>query len=123
MAKLVIFDENVRGLELPEQGVVVGRSQSVDVPLDDRLLSRKHCAILPRGAAFTLVDLKSANGTYVNGQRVEWVGLEFDDVVELGSTVMVFLYSEVWNRGEGLTRLRNPVKARELVQRLNRQAG
>lgn len=123
MPKLVIFDEAVRGVELPDHGVIVGRSRKVDIPIDDRLLSRKHCTIVPGERFYRVIDLKSANGTYLNGQAIDKAELEFDDVLEIGSTVMVFLDTETWKRGEGLTRLRNPVKAQELVQRLNAKAG
>ena len=118
MARLMIFDDCVRGLDLPEHAIIVGRSKRVDVPIRDRILSRKHCSIIPMESGFSLVDLKSQNGTFVNGSRIEKAELEYDDVIEIGNTVMVFMESEVWNRGEGLARLRNPVKAQELVQRI-----
>ena len=47
MARLVIFDDRMRGLDLPEHAVVIGRSRKVDVPISDGILSRKHCSILP----------------------------------------------------------------------------
>ena len=123
MPRLVIFDETVRGVELPDHGVIIGRSRKVDIPIDDRLLSRKHCTIVPGERCYRVIDLKSAHGTFLNGQAVDKAELEFDDVLEVGSTVMVFLDTETWTRGEGLTRLRNPVKAQELIQRLNARAG
>jgi pSer/pThr/pTyr-binding forkhead associated (FHA) protein len=123
MAKLVVFDETVRGVELPECGVVIGRSRRVDLPLEDRLLSRKHCIIVPVNDTYCVADLKSANGTFLNGVQVMHSVLEFDDVIEVGNTVLVFLDSGTWERGEGLTSLRNPVKAQELIQRLNFHAG
>jgi pSer/pThr/pTyr-binding forkhead associated (FHA) protein len=51
--------------------LVVGRDASADISLDDRALSRRHCRIERRGAALWLIDLGSANGTLVNGTRVE----------------------------------------------------
>jgi hypothetical protein len=74
------------------------------------------------GSSYRLLDLKSANGSFVNGVRVEKADLEYDDVIEIGSTVMVLLESDTWERGEGLARLRNPLKAQELIQRLRRHA-
>jgi len=47
MARLMIFDDCVRGLDLPEHAIIVGRSKRVDVPIRDRILSRKHCSIIP----------------------------------------------------------------------------
>jgi pSer/pThr/pTyr-binding forkhead associated (FHA) protein len=120
MARLVIFDDRMRGIDLPEHAVVIGRSKKVDVPISDGILSRKHCSIVPMDSGFRLLDLKSQNGTFVNGERVEKTDLEFDDVIEIGNTVLVLLDTETWDRGEGLTGLRNPVKAQELIQRINR---
>ncbi len=118
MPRLIIFDSSVRGVDLPRQPLIIGRSKRSDIPIHDRLLSRKHCAVIPIGSTFKIVDLKSSHGTYLNGSRVERQQLAFDDVIEIGNTVMVYLDSDAWNRGEGLAVLRNPVKAQELVQRL-----
>ena len=121
MARLMIFDDCVRGLDLPEHAIIVGRSKRVDVPIRDRILSRKHCSIIPMESGFSLVDLKSQNGTFVNGSRIEKAELEYDDVIEIGETVIVSLDTDSWDRGEGLTRLRNPVKAQDLIQRINKK--
>ena len=121
MARLMIFDDRVRGLDLPEHAIIVGRSKRVDVPISDRILSRKHCSIIPVESGCTIVDLKSQNGTFVNGSRIDKAELEYDDVIEIGETVIVILDTDSWERGEGLTRLRNPVKAQDLIQRINRK--
>ena len=121
MARLMIFDDRVRGLDLPDHAIIVGRSKRVDVPISDRILSRKHCSIIPVESGCTIVDLKSQNGTFVNGSRIDKAELEYDDVIEIGETVIVILDTDSWERGEGLTRLRNPVKAQDLIQRINRK--
>ena len=121
MARLMIFDDRVRGLDLPEHAIIVGRSKRVDVPISDRILSRKHCSIIPMESGCSIVDLKSQNGTFVNGSRIDKAELEYDDVIEIGETVIVILDTDSWERGEGLTRLRNPVKAQDLIQRINRK--
>lgn len=118
MARLIVFDDQVRGVDLPGGTVIIGRSKKSDVPIRDTILSRKHCAIVSTESSYRIVDLKSSNGTFLNGSPVERASLSYDDVIEIGNTVMVFMESEVWNRGEGLARLRNPVKAQELVQRI-----
>ena len=119
MARLMIFDELMRGVDLPGHAIIIGRSKRVDLPITDRILSRKHCSIIPMDSGFSIVDLKSQNGTFVNGERIDKADLEYDDVIEIGETVMVILDTDSWNRGEGLTRLRNPVKAQELIQKIN----
>src|SRR5262245_16820752 len=118
MARLVIFDDRVRGLELPDRPVFIGRSKKNDIPIHDGLLSRKHCSIEPVGAGYRLLDLKSSNGTYLNGRAIDKVNLKVDDIIEIGRTVIVFLEEGVWSRGEGLAQLRNPLKAQELIGRI-----
>src|SRR6267142_2581862 len=118
MARLVIFDDRVRGMELPGRPVLIGRSRKNDLPINDGLLSRKHCSVVPMGTGYRLMDLKSSNGTYLNGKRIEKVDLTVDDIIEIGGTVMVFLEDGVWSRGEGLAHLRNPLKAQELIARI-----
>jgi hypothetical protein len=120
MARLVIFDDRVRAVELPQRQILIGRSKKNDVPINDRLLSRKHCSIVPLAGGYRLLDLKSSNGTYLNGERIEKIDLTVDDIVEIGQTVMVFLEDGVWSRGEALARLRNPIKAQELIGRIKR---
>jgi FHA domain len=121
MARLVIFDEAVRGVDLPPHPVILGRSRKADIPIHDHLLSRKHCTIVPDRAGLHLVDLKSSNGTFLNGNRIERVKVKSEDVIEIGNTVMVLLESATWKRGKNLPRLRNPAKAKELIQTLRKR--
>lgn len=55
-------------LDRPE--LTVGRSRSNDVVLASDMVSGRHCRILSQDGKYTLVDLDSTNGTYLNGQRV-----------------------------------------------------
>lgn len=50
--------------------LVIGRSPDCDVCIPDRRISRRHARVHWDGASFTLHDLDSANGTYLNGQRI-----------------------------------------------------
>ncbi|MFK8019903.1 MAG: FHA domain-containing protein [Pseudomonadales bacterium] len=60
------------GTEIELQGeMIVGRSDDCDITVDDSRVSRKHAAISMSDSIVSLEDLKSANGTYVNGQRLQ----------------------------------------------------
>lgn len=122
MARLVIFDDQVKAVELPDRQVLIGRSLKNDIPLSDGLLSRKHCSIVPVAGGYRLLDLKSSNGTYLNGEKIDKVDLTSDDIIEIGQSVIVFMEDGVWSRGEALARLRNPIKAQELIGRIKRHA-
>lgn len=49
----------------------VGRHPEADIFFDDVTVSRRHAEITRTGAIFELVDQRSLNGTYVNGERVD----------------------------------------------------
>jgi serine protease Do len=65
---------------------LVGR-EDADVILDDAEVSRRHALIRPVNGRFEISDLRSANGTRVNGSPVDGVQYLADgDVIELGRT-------------------------------------
>ena len=60
-----------KDIELTGEPLSIGRSREADIPLLDDKVSRVHCGIRLSEGEFYLKDLKSRNGTFVNGQRVE----------------------------------------------------
>jgi hypothetical protein len=85
MAKLVVsrggamlgswFIENRR--------LTIGRAEGTDIRLEDVAVSKQHAAIEVRGADHMLLDLDSANGTFVNGNRVTRHLLNHGDTIEI----------------------------------------
>ncbi len=76
--------------------VVVGRSRRVDNDLvidKDGMVSKRHAQISLAPAGYTIVDLDSTNGVWVNGKRVENCVLCDGDKIRLGATEMVFRQS------------------------------
>ena len=75
------------GRTVPVRGddLVIGRS-GADLDVDDRGVSRRHARI-SRGTdgAWTLVDLGSTNGTFLNGARVRAARLEDGDEIRVGA--------------------------------------
>ena len=70
---------------------LVGRSPECDIFLDDVTVSRRHAEIAREGDTFTIRDLGSLNGTYVNRKRIESTVLEDDDEVQIGKYRLTFL--------------------------------
>ena len=62
-----------------------------DVFLDDVTVSRRHAELQRAGETFTIRDLGSLNGTYVNRHRIESATLEDDDEVQIGKYRLTFL--------------------------------
>ena len=79
-----------KDIELTPEPLSIGRSREADIPLIDDKVSRVHCGIRLSDGEFYLKDLKSRNGTYVNGQRVEdTVKIKAGDRIQIGSTLFV----------------------------------
>lgn len=66
------------------QMLTVGRAAACDLQLEDDGVSRRHCSIELREGELWVRDLGSANGTFVNEERVETARLEPGDRVRLG---------------------------------------
>ena len=85
-------DGSGREFDLRKERLTIGRHRESDVFLEDLAVSRLHTTISNDGRGhYILRDENSANGTYVNGQRVssDYV-LQDGDEVQVGQTVLVF---------------------------------
>lgn len=76
-------------LETPT--VTLGRSSDCTVPIKDRFLSRHHAELIRNGLGWILHDCGSANGTFLNGTRIEKdVDLKRGDRIAFGDSEIVF---------------------------------
>jgi len=63
----------------------IGRSIAADLRLDDPSVSRRHALLVSeRGKALRVLDDRSLNGIFVNGEVVEWGKLEDGDELTIG---------------------------------------
>jgi hypothetical protein len=69
----------------------VGRHPESDIFLDDITVSRRHAEIRRGQDGFSLHDVGSLNGTYVNRERVEGAELRSGDEIQVGKFKLVFL--------------------------------
>jgi hypothetical protein len=70
---------------------LVGRHPDSDIFLDDVTVSRRHAEFYRQGGRFTVRDVGSLNGTYVNRERIEETDLSGGDEVQVGKFRLVFL--------------------------------
>jgi FHA domain/zinc-ribbon domain len=70
---------------------LVGRHPDSDIFLDDVTVSRRHAEFYRQGGGFTVRDVGSLNGTYVNRERIEEAELSSGDEVQVGKFRLVFL--------------------------------
>ena len=76
--------ERVRVVPLQEGWTRVGRSLAAHIRFDDPTVSRRHALIHREGSAIRVLDDRSLNGVWVNGERVDWRELEDADELTLG---------------------------------------
>ncbi len=68
-----------------------GRHPESDIFLDDVTVSRRHAEFVQEGAGFSLRDVGSLNGTYLNRERIDAAPLAGGDEVQIGKYRLVFL--------------------------------
>lgn len=73
----------------------VGRHPDADIFFDDVTVSRRHAEITRVGGGFEIVDQRSLNGTYVNGERVDRATLSNGAEVRVGKFRLNFFVSPV----------------------------
>jgi hypothetical protein len=78
-----------REVPLTAEPITVGRDPKNDIVLDDRRVSRRHAEIRLRLGRYTLYDLQSTNGTFVNGRRIAEMVLSHDDRITIGGAELV----------------------------------
>ncbi|MBT9587194.1 PilZ domain-containing protein [bacterium] len=71
--------------------MTLGRGTHNHLIVDDPGVSRSHCKLVILGTRVQLVDLKSTNGTYVEGQRIEEILLENGQQIVVGTGVLMTL--------------------------------
>lgn len=71
-------------IQTPGQ-LLLGRGSNCDIVIADPMLSQTHCRIVVgANGLFTIVDMKSANGTWVNGVTLVRSVIKSGDVIQLG---------------------------------------
>jgi DNA-binding NtrC family response regulator len=79
---------------LPAVGVVVGADPTCDVVLADEFVSKRHVTIAPTDAGFTVVDLGSRNGTWVDGVALTSASVPLGTMLRVGSTLLQLFPAE-----------------------------
>jgi len=109
-AFLMVSTGSAAGTVYPvtQPSLIVGRSVDADVRINEQALSSEHARLDQTPHGFSLVDLGSTNGTYVNGQRlVHAVILAGGDSIRMGTTTFTFVTRES-GLPKGTVRLHNP---------------
>jgi pSer/pThr/pTyr-binding forkhead associated (FHA) protein len=82
----------VRVVALSKEWTRVGRSLAADVRFDDPTVSRRHALIVRQPDGVRVLDDRSLNGVFVNGERVEWRALRDGDEIVVGRYRLQYLH-------------------------------
>jgi pSer/pThr/pTyr-binding forkhead associated (FHA) protein len=87
------FDDSsgVRTVPLTREWTRIGRSLAADVRFDDPTVSRRHALLVRQPDGMRVLDDRSLNGVFVNGERVEWRTLADGDEIVVGRYRLSFL--------------------------------
>jgi hypothetical protein len=75
---------DVLAFALHREWTRIGRSLAADIRFDDPTVSRRHALIVRQPDGLRVLDDRSLNGVFVNGERVEWSTLADDDEIVIG---------------------------------------
>lgn len=91
-AKLLVklHGQGSRSIDLIADSFSIGRKPENDLPIDDHTVSSRHAKIVRVQSVYFLEDLKSTNGTAVNGKPVERAQLHDADVITIGQHRIIF---------------------------------
>ena len=89
----------LRGIDGPYKGLLVehdelirvGRLTSLELPLDDSSVSRRHAEVRQVSGTWYVRDLESTNGSYVNGNKVgtDAVAVKLRDIIQFGKVAFL----------------------------------
>lgn len=103
MGSLLVVEGPGQGKYYPlgRRTTVIGRLETCSFQIVDDKISRKHAQIRfdPRDETYRVLDMRSSNGTLVNGKRIEEdTALRDQDQIRVGDTTMVFYDREFDDR-------------------------
>ena len=87
------FDQNdsLRVIALGDGWTRIGRSLSADIRFDDPTVSRRHAMVHRDAGAVRILDDRSLNGVFVNGERIEMRELNDGDQVTIGRFQLYYI--------------------------------
>lgn len=98
----LIDDDRVTLIPLTREWTRLGRSVAADVRLDDPTVSRRHAILVRQPDGVRILDDRSLNGIYVNGEKREWSSVADGDQLMIGRYQLVFISVTGGEQGETL---------------------
>jgi pSer/pThr/pTyr-binding forkhead associated (FHA) protein len=83
--------DGLRVVPLTREWTRIGRSLAADVRFDDPTVSRRHALLVRQADGVRVLDDRSLNGVFVNGERVDWRVVRDGDEILVGRYRLTFL--------------------------------
>lgn len=100
MSKLMCLAGMNKGDEfaLAEGNNVLGRTGDATIVLFDKKCSRLHCQVVKKGSYYSVEDLSSRNGTFLNGKQLrKATSMKPGDKIRIGKTILELSEKAVGN--------------------------
>ena len=96
MIKLELkFKEKIlKKIETEKPEIIIGRSPSADIQIDNLAVSKYHARLIKQKDQYTVEDLSSTNGTFLNDEKITSTILKHNDIVTVGKHTLVIYYNE-----------------------------
>lgn len=78
----------IEKIKFDQDKITIGRDAKNDILINNLAVSRFHAEIYRDGSNYSIKDLGSANGTFINGQKVEWAEVNAEDVILVGKHIL-----------------------------------
>jgi pSer/pThr/pTyr-binding forkhead associated (FHA) protein len=91
-------DDRVNVVPLQDGWTRIGRSLSAHVRFDDPTVSRRHALLHRDQTGARVLDDRSLNGVFLNGERVDWHELDDGDEIMIGAFRLYYMHVEEKSR-------------------------
>jgi hypothetical protein len=94
-SQYLVYKDGSRASVMPltREWTKIGRSLTADIRLDDPTVSRRHALLCREPEGVRVLDDRSLNGVFLNGERTEWARLHDRDELMIGRYHLHFLDS------------------------------
>jgi pSer/pThr/pTyr-binding forkhead associated (FHA) protein len=82
--KLKFKDKVLKHFETDKSEISIGRGTNNDIQIDNLAVSNAHAKIIRHPDHYTVEDLKSTNGTFLNEKQITEARLNPNDIVTIG---------------------------------------
>lgn len=112
---LMLKDTVIAEIMLDKTVLTVGRAASNDIVIDNLAVSSFHARIVNENGVFTLEDLNSTNGSFVNDRRISQITLNNNDSIMIGKHTLLFSDPQTEDNPDITQNVRNLVSEKTIL--------